>query len=303
VAKAIRIPGLIDILLADTPDAILSLTSDNRLDRKFVAEGPILNRVIARRIRRVLHVNGTPLPPVAPRDAPGRAERQEQLEDTINTKLDCLVNDDRHLDELAAHVLGRRDPDTLGVQVQEVVGQLFAPDYTASPQRWKAAQLLDSAARSFNPIRQIWWRLTGRVDEARRLLSEPVAGDPAAVHTTGIAVHNLVRSFEIMRELASRPQNLRALTSDAVVARCLVAPESVLRQAVQQGTTAAGSFRPGTLVVLRLEAARARTIRRDIAFMTAGRSWSRCPANRWVVALLTAVWDRAAAEGGKEGQE
>jgi hypothetical protein len=301
VAKAIRIPGLVDILMADTPDAVLSLSADDRLDRKFTATGPILNRVIARRIRRVLQVGGTPLPPVSPRDAPGREARQEELEAKVSAMADRLVNDNRHVDELAAHVLGTRDPNTLGPKVQEVLGQIFADDYAASPERWKAAQLLDSAARSFNPVRQAWWRLTGRIERARRLLAEPVGGDPAAVHTTGVAIHNLVRSFEIMRELASRRQSLQGLTHDAVVARCLVAPENVLRQAVKQGTTEVGSFRPGTLVILRLEAARARSLRRDIAFMTNDGNWSRCPANRWVVTLLTVVWGRA-SELAEEGR-
>jgi hypothetical protein len=286
--------------MADTPDAVLLLSADKRLDRKFTADGPILNRIISGRIRRVLHVDGTPLPPVAPRDAHGRAERQRKLESTLGSKADRLANDNRYMDKLAALVLRRCDRDTLGMQVQEVLGQLFADDYKSSLARWKAAQLLDTAARSFNPVRQAWWRLTGRIERARRLLAEPVGGDPAAVHTTGIAIHNLVRGFEIMQDLASRPQRLQALSPDAVIARCLVAPENVLRQAVEPGMTAAGSFRPGTLVILRLEAARARSLRRDIAFMTNGDNWSRCPANRWVVTLLTAVWGRAATLAKEE---
>src|SRR5262249_49147321 len=86
-----------------------------------------------------------------------------------------------------------------------------------------------------------------------------VHGDLAGVHATGIAVHNLVRGFERMRELWSEPRWRSPSSVDAVVEQCLFAPPSVLRQAAVPGATVCGAVRAGTLVVLELEAARQRT--------------------------------------------
>jgi len=51
--------------------------------------------------------------------------------------------------------------------------------------------------------------------------------------------------------------------------------------------------RPGTLVVLELDAARARTPGRDLELMTG--TWAQCPAAAFVPALLRVVWERAVA--------
>jgi hypothetical protein len=294
VVKAIRLPALIDVVFAEEPRAILALSEDTRLDRDFAPRGPLLNRIVARRIRRVLHVGGTPLPAVAPRGAARPSPRQSDLEARLDGRLPDAPCSEAHLRALSGHVLGRPGEQALGPLVQEVLGCLFRPDYRADAESWEAARLLDRAVRSNNPLRHLVWRVSGRVERARRGLAERVDGDPAALHTTGIAAHNLVSAFERMRDLAARPGALRHVASPEAASRCLVAPESVLRQATRAGTTPAASFRPGTLVLFRLEAARARSLRHDVAFMTG--SWSRCPANAWVPRLFAAVWDRAAAE-------
>jgi hypothetical protein len=299
MAITLRLPGLVDLLRADSAEEIGSLAADDRLDRRFDDAGALLNRMLARRIRRVLQVDGVPLPPVAARDSGGRAQRQTELEAALTAAVGRPLCGEAHLEALTAHVLGRGTPEAIGPLVQEVVGRLFLPDFRRTAESWEAALLLDAAVRSFNPLRQLQWLLTGRVERARRLLAERVGGDPVAVHSIGIAVHNLVCSFERMRELAARPDAVRRFSTEAAVAQCLVAPDSVLRQAVSLGATSVGSFRPGTIVVLELEAARARSLRRDVAFMTG--SWSRCPAHRWVPALLAAVWDRVAAARREEG--
>ena len=291
MARALRIAGLLDLLIADDPGQILGLARDPRLDRRFEPAGPLLNRIIAGRVRRVLRIDGRPLPAVAPRAAPGRAERQAELEARIADRR--VVADDEHLDALAAHVLGRRDPEAIGPLAQEAVGRLFMPEYRSTPGTWAAALLLDAAARSFNPLRNLVRLITGSVRRARRLLADRVDRDPAALHTTGIAVHNLVRALDRMRDLAARPAGPRGFTAAQAVSICLAAPDGVLRQATAIGATVAGTFRPGTLVLFRLDAAHAASLQRDIAFMT--EEWSRCPAHAWVPALLAAAWERAAA--------
>ncbi len=113
-----------------------------------------------------------------------------------------------------------------------------------------------------------------------------------------IAVHNLVRGFERMRELWSEPRWRSPSSVDAVVEQCLFAPPSVLRQAAGPGATVCGAVRAGTLVVLELEAARERTPGRDVEFMVG--HWAQCPAAAFVPALLRAVWQRAIAAPATE---
>jgi hypothetical protein len=145
--------------------------------------------------------------------------------------------------------------------------------------------------RSFNPLRRLIWWISGSVDRARQKLAAAVGNDRSGLHTTGIAVHNLVHTIERMRDLAAQSNAGTMPSANEAIARCLSAPKNVLREAIAPGTTAAGAFRRGTLVMLRIEAGRARHARRDIAFMAT--SWSRCPAHGWVISLLTAIWERA----------
>jgi hypothetical protein len=291
MARSLRIPGVIDIVRTDDPGEIEAFAADSRLDREFDGAGPLVNRIVTGRIRRNLHVEGLPLPPVAPREAPGRAAQQADLEAKLATPVSQVASAD--LDRLALHVLGRSPPDELGPLVQQILGRLFVPDYHASAQTWADAGLLDASVRSFNPLRWLVWWFSGGVDRARQNLTTAIGYDRTGLHTTGIAVHNMTRTIERMRDLATQSNADTMPPANEAIARCLSAPKSVLREATAPGATAAGGFRRGTLVMLRLEAARAHHARRDIAFMA--RSWSRCPARDWVVSLLTDVWGRACA--------
>lgn len=286
--RALRVPLLADLLVVEEPDAIRALAGEARLDRGVPLRAPLVNRMIARRVAEVLQVEGRPLPSAAPRGAPGRAEAR----DALAARLAGRAAEGAHLEALAEHVAGRGGR-ALGPLVQEAVGRLFAAGFRASEETWQAARLLDEAARSFNPVRRLIWAFTGRVHDARRLLAREVGGDPAALHTVAIAVHNLVVALERMRALAGGPGGVARYTPEQAASLCLAAPPRVLRHATARGANACGEFRAGTLVVFRLEAARARSLAHDIAFLTG--SWSRCPAQAWVPALLASVWQRAAA--------
>jgi hypothetical protein len=292
VTKSLRIPGILDLVLVDEAEAILALARDRRLDRDYRPGGQVLNRLLIRRIRRVLHLDGAPLPPVAPRGGERPAARQAEIE----AQLDVGSCSEAHLQALAESVLGRPDARSPGPLVQEILGRLFRPGYVADAKSFEDACLLDAAVRSNNPLRQLYWWASGRIVQSRGRLAERAGNDAAALHTTAIAVHNLVGALQRMRELAARPGALGRIPAAQAASRCLVAPEGVLRQARSLGRTAQADFRPGTLVLLRLESARARTLRHDLAFMS--DTWSRCPAAHWVPRLLAAVWERAASEHG-----
>lgn len=290
----VRIPGVIDVVRLDQPADIKALSEDPRLDRAFTKAGPLFNRFLAGRIRKVLQVGGHPLPAVAPRDQPDRARLQAQLEQRLEN---AQLGTPAQRATLAAYVRGEYGEDVLGPTAQAAVGELFSPGYVASAARFNAAKTLDAAPRSFNPFQMLWWALTGAVGRARKTLAEPVDGDPAAVHATGVAVHNLVRGLKIMRGIFAEPFARESLTTDAVVCRCAVAPATVMRQWKSKASTVHGELEPGTLTIFQLDDARLRCPSHATVFMT--ESWSRCPAHHWTASLIGAVWLEAKA--GKAG--
>jgi hypothetical protein len=290
MGRLLRIPGVIDLMRVDTSADIRVLADDSRLDRRFEPRGPLINRMLVQRIRSVLRVDAVPLPSVAPREDRARASAQEALRRRLDPAGGKPLWDRETIAGLAAAVRGSAGAPELGPAAQQAVGRLFVSDYRGSSESWAAARVLDTAVHSRNPLELVVLKLSGRLERSRRLLAALVDGDPAAVHATGIAVHNLVRGFERMRELWAEPR--WRSSADAVVAQCLFAPPSVLRQATVPGATVAGAVRAGTLVMLELDAARERSGGADIEFMVG--HWAQCPAAAFVPALLRAVWGQAA---------
>jgi len=296
MGRSLRIPGLIDLVRADTRSDILGLANDSRLDRRFQARGPLINRILVERIRNVLRIDGVPLPSVAPRQDATRERMQDALRRRLDPSGATPLWDDETISGLVGVVRGVRGASEIGPATQQAVGRLFVADYRGSGESWEAAKVLDDAVHTRNPVRAIVLQLSGRLQRSRRLLADLVKNDLAGVHATGIAVHNLVRGFERMRELWNDPP-WRLRPADAVVEQCMFAPPSVLRQATMPGATVAGAVRPGTLVLLELDTARAHTPGRDVELMTG--TWAQCPAAAFVPALFRVVWERAITASGK----
>jgi hypothetical protein len=291
MARSIHIPGLVDIKKVDDKAEVHTLSLDARLDRRFESRGPLVNRFLMRRIRGALRVDGKPLPAVAPRHDAERAADQAALRHRLDPANGKPLWDEATVAALVAAVRGEAGAPEIGPSAQQAVGRLFAFDYIGDRASFKAARDLDDAVRTRNPLRAIQLYITGRLRRSRKLLSRRVNGDLAGVHATGIAVHNLVRGFEAMRDLW-RKGHPRP-TSDEAVGRCLFAPQTVVRQATVRGGTLVGNVRPGTLVLYQLDAIRAHTPGADAVFMAG--TWAECPAVAFVPALLRVVWERAVA--------
>jgi hypothetical protein len=238
MSRSLRIPGLIDLVRADARSDIRALANDSRLDRRFEARGPLINRILVERIRNVLRIDGVPLPSVAPRQDAERVRMQDALRCRLDPSGATPLWDDETIAGLVGVVRGRGGSE-LGPATQQAVGRLFVADYRGTSESWDAAKVLDDAVHTRNPVRAIVLQLSGRLQRSRRLLADLVKNDLAGVHATGIAVHNLVRGFERMRELWSDPR-WRLRSADAVVEQCMFAPPSVLRQATMPGATVAG---------------------------------------------------------------
>ena len=289
--KRVRIPGVLDLLLSKDAREIETLAQDPVLDRAYGDRSLLLNGYILRRVRKTLQIDGRPFPTVAAREAPGRGAEQSALWTRLSAAAPHFADGPEELEQLASYVRGEGSATECGPLVQEVVGRLFAPEFRATEASWAAALVLDKAPRTMNPALLLWWAATGRVERAKQLLSEMVGGDPAAVHAIGIALHNIVSGVTLMRQLFPESAESNSLSPEDAGSRCIFAPASVLRQPSAPTSSAAGELKTSTVVLLSLQTANATSSDPDVAFLRS--SWSRCPAERWVPALLEGVWRRA----------
>src|SRR5262249_2921324 len=130
--------------------------------------------------------------------------------------------DDATLGRLVAAVRGTAGAETIGPAAQQAGGRLFNQNYVGDAESFQAPKALDDAVHSVDLIRLFNLHLMGQLRRSRRLLTERVGGDLAGVHGTGVAIHNIVRGLEHMRELwrkAPRP------ATDEAVRASLFAPK------------------------------------------------------------------------------
>lgn len=289
--KRIRIPGIVDIVSSDDGAEIEAFAQNPNLDRAYGDHSILANGKILQRVQDTLQIGGKPFPTVSSRCTTGRAEAQEALWKRLNSLAVGNAEGPDQLEGLAAFIRGEGPDDACGPLVQQVVGQLFSPNFKATAESWNAALVLNQAPRTLNLPLLAWWKITGRIDQAKKLLSDMVAGDLAAVHAIGVALHNIVSGVNLMRELYKDPPNRTALSPETAGGRCIFAPASILRQPTAPDDSTSGELETGTVVILNLQAANAKTPNSDLAFLR--RTWSQCPAEKWVPSLLEGIWRRA----------
>jgi hypothetical protein len=195
------------------------------------------------------------------------------------------------LEPLAEWVKGIGTAEKLDLLVQQSIGRLFVETFTATEESLAAARMVLEAAGSSNPLRMLGWRISGRLERAKTLLASMVNGDLAGVIAMITARQLIVDGLHKMRQLAADPALRSSITSAAD--ECLFAPTTVVRQAKISGEVGGCPFRRGSLFILGLGSASKGAAHRDLVFLS--QSWSRCPAERWVPALLEGVWTRVSA--------
>ena len=82
----------------------------------------------------------------------------------------------------------------------------------------------------------------------------------------------------------------KTLTPEMAVEKSLSAPPVVYRQALVQSAAAGCPYSKSTLFLLKLKDANRDGNAKDMIFMTG--TWSRCPAEQWIPAVIAGTWKR-----------
>ena len=300
MARRLYVPGLISVLEVTDPGEIRLLDGDPRLDRSLAPGGGLINRLRLARLRGAFVFDGEPLPALLGCEAEGRASRHAELGHRLDEGAEAAIwRQDPAFKNLVEVVGGQADAEALGPNAQGLLGRRFRDDYRADEATFAAARRLNDYPRT-QALRALLQRLSGQLRRDRQLLHHRAQGDPMTLHATSVAVHNLVGSLEAMRALAGTP-GASDLPLAAVLGRCLSVPETLLRQVLAPLSTPCSPRRlvPGDLVLLRLAEGVRRSGDQELAFMS--DSWARCPAQRFILALLADIWARAVASQSGEG--
>src|SRR5580700_265626 len=291
--KRTYIPGITDIVVVTDPGEIRTISNDSRFDRDFIGRGPVRNVQRLRKMLRIFSLNGRLFEPMLPRTYPNRAAAQDELRSRLNLKADEVKHGPAQLEPLAEWVRGIGTAEKLDLLVQQSIGRLFVESFAATDESLGAARMVLEAASSSNVLRLLGWRISGRLERAKTLLASMVNGDLIGVIAMSTARQLIDDGLHKMRQLAADPALRSSITTDAAVDECLFAPPTVLRQAKTSGEVGGCPFKGGSLFILGLGSASKGAANRDLVFLS--QSWSRCPAEKWVPALLEGVWRRVSA--------
>jgi hypothetical protein len=286
-------PGITDIFVVTDPAEIRTISNDSRLDRDFIRRGPVGNVQRLRKMLRIFSLDGRRFPTMLPRTNPSRAAAQDELWSRLNVKADEVKHGPAELEPLAEWVRGIGTADKLDLLVQQSIGRLFVETFTATEESLAAAHTVLEAASSSNVLRMLGWRISGRLERAKTLLTSMVNGDLSGVIALIAARQLIVEGLHKMRQLAADPALRSSITTDAAADECLFAPANVVRQAKTSGEVGGCPFRRGSLFIVELGSGSKGAANRDLVFLS--QSWSRCPAEKWVPALLEGVWTRVSA--------
>jgi hypothetical protein len=282
--KRTYFPGITDIVAVTDPAEIRTISNDSRFDRDFIGHGPVRNVQLLRKILGIFSLNGRLFQTILPRTDPSRAAAQDELWSRLNVKADEVKHGPAQEQLLAEWVRGIGTADKLDLLVQQSIGRLFVESFTATDESLAAARMVLEAVSSSHVLKMLWWRISGRLERAKTLPASMVNGDLTAVDAMITARQLIVDGLHKMRQLAADPALRSSITTDAAVDECLFAPAAVLRKAKTSGQVAGSPFRRGSVFILELGSASKDVANRDLVFFS--QSWSHCPAEKWVPALL-----------------
>jgi hypothetical protein len=284
----LRIRNLIDIVFVSDSKQIAWLNQHPAVTRPTDPSRSWLHRILDRRLRLDLRIDGKPLPVFQPRSDERRAERQKALYAAFET-LHGLPGDERDL--IADYLSGDKHLPEIGLVVQQWCGRLFSDRYRSTHDTYAAGRLLAGWA-SAPPWRTITDRLSGKLAYAKAVLAAAAGNDPHCVHGTSIGMENVARTVCKLRKASLQVDRQTTAPAD-IVRECLVAPKLVLRGCddVVGAPFLGHPLTQRSLIVFLVARAFAASGDIDVAFLA--DSWSACPARRVIPEMLCTAWRTA----------
>src|SRR5262245_7647795 len=121
MARRIRIPLLLDVVLVDDPREMAELNRAPEISRVISGSGGLLHRALHHRIYGTIRVDAEPLPVFADRGAGARANRQATLEKSLANVDARAIAFDAEVQRLAQYVATGAADVPHAVSVQQFV--------------------------------------------------------------------------------------------------------------------------------------------------------------------------------------
>ena len=290
MAIRITIPGIMRLVFFRTPKEVLAINDSSMVQRSLSGRGGLFQRTTAEKLAVFRTPDGDTWPAFRDQLDPLRAKHQRELEAALADIPSLLARLTPEINALATYVCSGRAHRPPEVIVQQMVGRLFFPDYTASEESYDAAHTLQTWL-SGGPVKTYLLKHSGALQGALDQIIGLARGNTSCAHATALAMHNIVRSIELMRQLARKGNNLKELNPPDAVAGTLRAPERVVREARDGGWVGNIRLHARSLVILDVEAARRQDTDGGFGFFAS--AWNRCPAHAVVPALLAEIWQKA----------
>ena len=312
MAILISVPGLASLVLVSRAPEIDDLIDHPALDRAFVGEGRLVNRMLVASLDRQIRHQGEVLDAFRPRDDVGRKARQQELFARLDRYAETGAWPSAPVTEMARYVVEGRERANAESALAYAVAWPFLGLAPAAPNDdaykplgrhlWRLHRRTARARQPLSPGGLVL-RLLGIDKRARAAILEKTGGDTYGLHAVEITLANAHVILERMREIMREGAPGTALTARELAwAAIRTAPELVVRQSGGHPTTlphVRTRLPPRTIVLLRMRRSLAGD--QDAGYEFASSHWSACPARRYVMGLFTAVAGAAVelARGGR----
>lgn len=299
MARLIRVPGLASLLLVSTASEVDELIAHPALDRAFVASGPLVNRMLVRRLDRQIRRDGRVLDAFRPRDDAERKAAQAKLFADLDRIASAGAWPAAPIGELARYVVEGSSRRNARAALAFAVAWPFLGETSHATRDdayrpigrhlWRLHRLTERARRPLSLSGSIV-RLLGLDRRARRQILTRTGGGDYGLHAVEITLANAWDSLERMRRTRKARAGSTVTSRDLTWAAFRTAPELVLRQSGEGHLTlphVRDRLPPRTLVLLRMRTALTEDVPSGFEF--ASSHWSGCPARRYVMQLFAAV--------------
>jgi hypothetical protein len=300
MARLISVPGLASLVIVSRAREIEDLIDHPALDRAFVGEGRLVNRVLMSALMRQTQNRGEPLDAFRPRDDAARKARQRELFLRLDRYAEKSEWPPAPVTEMARYVVEGRERRGAEAALAFAIAWPFLGLAPGAPSDdaykplgrhlWRLHRRTARARRPFS-LSALALRLVGADRRARAQILAMVHDEAYGLHAVEITLANAHEILERMRRIMmDGPSGTPLVARELAWAAVRTAPELVVRQSVGEETTLphiGSRIPPRTVVLLRMRAGLTPDASSGYEFASA--HWSACPARRYVMGLFGAV--------------